>query len=72
MQAAIRATPAERFPALDRFLALARDDDFNSPGWVADEFLALAFGPALGPAAEGEGDGAAVPVVHRIRDEPRE
>jgi benzil reductase ((S)-benzoin forming) len=65
MQAAIRATPAERFPALDRFLALARENAFNSPDWVADEFLALVFGPT------GD-DGAAAPVVRRIRDEPRE
>lgn len=46
MQALIRATPAARFPAVDKFHALARDGAFSSPGWVAGHLLALAFGPA--------------------------
>jgi NAD(P)-dependent dehydrogenase (short-subunit alcohol dehydrogenase family) len=45
MQALIRATPAERFPSLPRFLELARDDRFNTPGFVAERLLALAFDP---------------------------
>jgi NAD(P)-dependent dehydrogenase (short-subunit alcohol dehydrogenase family) len=59
MQAAIRATPADRFPAVERFQDLARDDAFNSPAWVADHILALAFG-----------DGGSE-VVQRVPDEPR-
>lgn len=65
MQAAIRATPAERFPDLDRFLALARDDAFNSPAWVADRLLDLAFGPTADSGIEPE------EVTIRIPDEPR-
>jgi benzil reductase ((S)-benzoin forming) len=61
MQAEIRATPEADFPALPRFLGLARDRAFNSTGWVADHLLALAFGPEPDP-----GD-----VVVRIPDEPR-
>ena len=49
MQAAIRATPADRFPAVDRFLARKRDEAFNSPEWVADHILRLAFDPAAAP-----------------------
>lgn len=44
MQAEIRATPPERFPAVGRFHQLAADDAFNSPTWVADRLLELAFG----------------------------
>jgi NAD(P)-dependent dehydrogenase (short-subunit alcohol dehydrogenase family) len=49
MQAAIRATPVERFPAVERFRARARDGAFNSPAWVADHVLRLAFGPDTAP-----------------------
>jgi NAD(P)-dependent dehydrogenase (short-subunit alcohol dehydrogenase family) len=45
MQALIRATPAERFPSLPRFLELARDDAFNTPAFVAERLLAIAFDP---------------------------
>jgi benzil reductase ((S)-benzoin forming) len=65
MQAAIRATPAADFPSLDRFLALARDDAFNSAAWVADQVLRLAFESA----PDGGDEGA--DVVVRIPDEPR-
>jgi NAD(P)-dependent dehydrogenase (short-subunit alcohol dehydrogenase family) len=58
MQAAIRATPAERFPAVERFRARAREGAFNSPAWVADHVLRLAFGP-----------GAPPDVVIRVPDE---
>lgn len=44
MQAEIRATPAERFPQVERFHQLKRDDAFNSPAWVARQLLDLAFG----------------------------
>ena len=46
MQALIRSTPADRFPALDRFMEMKRDNSFNSAGYVARELLALAFDPA--------------------------
>jgi NAD(P)-dependent dehydrogenase (short-subunit alcohol dehydrogenase family) len=41
MQAAIRAMPEERFPAVERFRGFARDNAFNSPAWVADHILGL-------------------------------
>lgn len=49
MQALIRETPAERFPALERFEALARDERFNSPAFVAERLLAIAFDPEHRP-----------------------
>ena len=49
MQELIRATPAERFPSLPRFLELARDDAFNTPRFVAERLLAIAFDPAARP-----------------------
>ncbi len=49
MQAQIRATPAERFPSRPRFLELARTDAFNTPGFVAERLLALAFDPQERP-----------------------
>ncbi len=51
MQALIRATPVERFPALPRFLGLARDDAFNTPTFVAEQLLAIAFDPESRPEA---------------------
>jgi NAD(P)-dependent dehydrogenase (short-subunit alcohol dehydrogenase family) len=60
MQAAIRATPAERFPAVERFHALKRDDAYNSPAWVADHILGL----VVDPPADAD-------VVQRVPDEPR-
>lgn len=60
MQAQIRATPADRFPAVDRFLQLGRDDAFNSPAWVADQVLGLMTDP---PSTSD--------VVLRVPDEPR-
>lgn len=49
MQALIRATPAERFPSLPRFLELARNDGFNTPAFVAERLLAIAFDPEARP-----------------------
>ena len=46
MQAMIRSTPADRFPDLDRFVEMKRDESFNSAAYVARELLALAFDPA--------------------------
>ncbi|HEX6238033.1 MAG TPA: SDR family NAD(P)-dependent oxidoreductase [Acidimicrobiales bacterium] len=61
MQAAIRATPPERFPRVQRFRDLRARGAFNSPAWVADHILRYALGPV--PA-----DG---PVVVRVPEEPR-
>jgi NAD(P)-dependent dehydrogenase (short-subunit alcohol dehydrogenase family) len=60
MHAAIRATPADRFPEVERFLQLQRDDAYNSLAWVADHIVGLAFGNA--PPRD---------VVLRVPDEPR-
>jgi NAD(P)-dependent dehydrogenase (short-subunit alcohol dehydrogenase family) len=49
MQELIRATPAERFPSLPRFLALQREDGFNTPAFVAERLLAIAFDPEARP-----------------------
>jgi len=46
MQATIRATAKEDFPEVDRFLQFAVDGSFNSPAWVAEHLLDLAFGAA--------------------------
>ncbi|MFB0976519.1 MAG: SDR family oxidoreductase [Myxococcota bacterium] len=46
MQAMIRDSSEEDFPALERFLEMKRDDTFNTVGFVADYILGLAFDPA--------------------------
>lgn len=48
MQELIRNTPAERFPLVDKFLEMKRNDAFNTVGFVADKLLDLAFGDAGG------------------------
>jgi NAD(P)-dependent dehydrogenase (short-subunit alcohol dehydrogenase family) len=63
MQAAIRATPVERFPSVERFRELKAAGAYNSPAWVADHILALAFGDG--------GDLDRESVVHRVPDDPR-
>jgi benzil reductase ((S)-benzoin forming) len=50
MQVRIRATSAERFPEVGRFLEREREGRFNSPGFVAEHILAIAFDPAARPA----------------------
>ena len=50
MQSLIRATPAERFPAVAKFEEFKEQEAFNGPVYVADEFLAIAFDPARRPA----------------------
>ncbi len=50
MQALIRATPAERFPEAPRFIERKRENRFNTPGFVAERILALAFDPGARPA----------------------
>ncbi|MDP9419163.1 MAG: SDR family NAD(P)-dependent oxidoreductase [Actinomycetota bacterium] len=49
MQHLIRRCPPERFPAVGRFLELARTQAFNSPAHVATHLLAVAFDPAQRP-----------------------
>jgi NAD(P)-dependent dehydrogenase (short-subunit alcohol dehydrogenase family) len=59
MQATIRATPVERFPEVERFHDLRRADAYNSPAWVADHIVRLAFDPPTD-----------APTVQRVPDEP--
>jgi benzil reductase ((S)-benzoin forming) len=51
MQALIRATPVARFPEAPRFALRKRDGRFNTPGFVAEQLLAIAFDPAARPAS---------------------
>jgi benzil reductase ((S)-benzoin forming) len=44
MQASVRAVDEAAFPDVERFRRAAREQRFNSPAWVADHILALAFG----------------------------
>lgn len=44
MQARVRASAPEVFPAVDRFLEAERTGRFNTPEWVADALLELTFG----------------------------
>ena len=46
MQALIRAAPAERFPEAPRFVERKRAGHFNTPAFVAERLLELAFDPA--------------------------
>ncbi len=59
MQAAIRATDEASFPEVDRFRRAKKERRFNSPAWVAEQILAIAFGP------ERAGS-----VVLRVPDQP--
>ncbi len=61
MQEAIRATPEDRFPAVERFRGIARDNAFNSPAWVADHILGLLAYPPSDLDL----------IVLRVPDEPR-
>jgi NAD(P)-dependent dehydrogenase (short-subunit alcohol dehydrogenase family) len=45
MQTAIRAADPAWFPERDRFRRMAELQRFNSPGWVGEHILGLAFGP---------------------------
>ena len=63
MQARIRSAEPDRFPAVERFRRASADGTFNSPAWVADAMLDLAFGT-------GSGAGTAGDVVARIPEEP--
>lgn len=60
MQATIRSTPADRFPAVERFHEMKRTDAFNSPAWVADHILDLF-----------DDSSPDRPLIQRVPDEPR-
>ena len=49
MQSTIRSLDAERFPAIDKFLDLKRREAYNTPAFVADQLLSIAFDPAACP-----------------------
>jgi len=49
MQVQIRACKPDVFPEREKFLEMKRDDTFNTPGFVADHLLAIAFDPAARP-----------------------
>jgi len=49
MQELIRAQSAENFPDVERFRQFERDGAFNSMGFVAQHFLAIAFDPEAQP-----------------------
>lgn len=61
MQRLIRETPEGRFPEAPRFHERKRQEAFNSPEYVADELIALAFDPSRHTDA----------VAVRLADEPR-
>ena len=67
MQALIRSTPDEDFPAVARFRALRAEGAFASTAWVARSILDRCVDPVsrLVPAA-GRGS-----VAYRVPDEPR-
>ena len=44
MQTAIRAADETSFPEVERFRRAAAEHRFNSPAWVAEHILAVAFG----------------------------
>jgi benzil reductase ((S)-benzoin forming) len=49
MQTLIRASAPEDFPEVERFKEMKRDDSFNTPRFVAEHLLAMAFDPAARP-----------------------
>jgi NAD(P)-dependent dehydrogenase (short-subunit alcohol dehydrogenase family) len=49
MQQIIRRTPASRFPAVDKFVRIAREGAFNTPAFVAERLLEIAFDPTARP-----------------------
>ncbi len=61
MQQRIREMPEDRFPDAPRFRERKRTGAFNSPGYIADELLALAFDPERWTEE----------VALRLADEPR-
>ena len=60
MQELIRSQTEEQFPLVEKFKQLKRDEAFNSPLFVADQLLDIAFGTASPDA-----------VVVRLTNEPK-
>jgi NAD(P)-dependent dehydrogenase (short-subunit alcohol dehydrogenase family) len=48
MQAGIRASTPEAFPRHARFVEMKANDEYNSPAYIADHLLRLAFAPEPG------------------------
>ena len=48
MQTLIRSCSADVFPEVERFVEMKRGDTYNTPGFVADHLLRMAFDPAYG------------------------
>jgi len=63
MQTTIQGADPEWFPERERFRRVAELQQFNSPGWVAEHILELAFGPSHVP-------GRPESVTLRIPDQP--
>lgn len=61
MQTKIRGLTAEQFPMVEKFHDLKRRDAFNSPAFVAQQLLRIAFEPQSRPDT----------VVVRLPNEPR-
>jgi benzil reductase ((S)-benzoin forming) len=61
MQQTIRGMSEEQFPMVAKFVELKANEAFNSPSFVAEQLLAIAFDPARRPDA----------VVTRLEEEPR-
>jgi NAD(P)-dependent dehydrogenase (short-subunit alcohol dehydrogenase family) len=62
MQAAVRAATVDDFPDVARFVRLKQEERFNTPSWVAEHILALAFGERPPPEEER--------VTVRVPDQP--
>eukprot|EP00929_Paragymnodinium_shiwhaense_P056301 TRINITY_DN28180_c0_g1_i2.p1 TRINITY_DN28180_c0_g1~~TRINITY_DN28180_c0_g1_i2.p1 ORF type:complete len:319 (-),score=64.51 TRINITY_DN28180_c0_g1_i2:105-1061(-) len=51
MQERIRGLTAEEFPSVSKFLKVKHDNAFNTPEYVAQQLLTIAFDPAAHPSA---------------------
>jgi NAD(P)-dependent dehydrogenase (short-subunit alcohol dehydrogenase family) len=49
MQTLIRACTPDVFPEVERFREMKRDDSYNTPDFVAEHLLAIAFDPSARP-----------------------
>jgi NAD(P)-dependent dehydrogenase (short-subunit alcohol dehydrogenase family) len=49
MQTLIRSCTPDVFPEVERFVEMKRDDTYNTPGFVAEQLLGIAFDPAARP-----------------------
>lgn len=62
MQKAIRASTPDAFPRHEQFVRMKADEAFNSPAFVADHLLRLAFGDDPDPDGRGGPDSSNVLV----------